>query len=502
MPTAETGNDSAARCGRRSPDGWPRGERCDTLTLVMGHAIHFLQRIERLSPVQADLALTLYREPELVAHVLGRVRLADGTERVALALEDAPGGPHVIVTRDGRFVTCLAAGMIVTDCPVVSRAQIDHASDKIEAMRATLAAGQNEARRLCRRLLQRGSGFSREDFSAMAALMPILGKELFAMALDICEYLRRFHDRYHRHRYRKITPAVRDDLQQHWASSWALGHLTALCGERADDVQALLPNGEQLFLTSVPLMLVGVALSHTTPLVLRGVWSMARIGRALLGEMRERLDTSRMVGESLMSGMTLTAIGMRHRRAQGEVSKALARYRRSLETAETPGPAHEAGRELMLLLEQQLADPAQQERLRQDHRAMGARAFVRYTAQLPEGTPLRYTQPEDVPEDLALPALMHLHNELTADGRSMVLGLVMLPWLATAPAPALYLPAQILDQGKSLFDPEDLAKRLEKYHYARAGGPAVRAPSRPGRNEPCSCGSGKKYKRCCGDADG
>ena len=24
------------------------------------------------------------------------------------------------------------------------------------------------------------------------------------------------------------------------------------------------------------------------------------------------------------------------------------------------------------------------------------------------------------------------------------------------------------------------------------------APPRPGRNEPCSCGSGKKYKKCCG----
>ena len=110
---------------------------------------------------------------------------------------------------------------------------------------------------------------------------------------------------------------------------------------------------------------------------------------------------------------------------------------------------------------------------------------MKYTAQLPEGTPLRYTQAEDVPDDLALPALMHLHNELIADGQSMVLGLMMLPWLATATGPGLYLPAQILDQCKSLFDPEDIAARLKKYHYARAGAPSVRAPSRPGRNEPC-----------------
>jgi hypothetical protein len=30
--------------------------------------------------------------------------------------------------------------------------------------------------------------------------------------------------------------------------------------------------------------------------------------------------------------------------------------------------------------------------------------------------------------------------------------------------------------------------------------PAVRVP-RPGRNDPCPCGSGKKHKRCCLDAD-
>jgi hypothetical protein len=467
----------------------------------MGHAVHFLQRIERLSPAQADLALTLYREPELVAHVLGRVRLPEGAERVALALEDAPRGPHVIVTRDGRFVTCLGAGMSVSDCPIVSRPQIDHASEKIEAMRATLADGQSGTRRLCRRLLQRGSGLSREDFTALAALMPIIGKELISMALDICEYLRRFHDGYHRHLYRKVTPAVRDDLHHHWASSWALGHLAVLCGERGDDVQALLVDGEQLFLTSVQLMLVGTGLSNTTPIVMRGVWGMARTGRPLLAAARERLEKSRMLGESLVTGMALTAIGMRHRRAQGEVSKALARYRRGLETAETPGPAHEAGRELMLMLEQQIADPELQEHLRQDHRIIGASAFVKYTEHLPEGTPLRCTLPEEVPDDLALPALMHLHNEIIADGRSMMLALMMLPWLATATGPALYLPAQILDQCKSLFDPEDLAQRLRKYHYARAGAPAARAPSRPGRNEPCSCGSGKKYKRCCGAED-
>jgi hypothetical protein len=462
----------------------------------MGHAIHFLQRIERLSPAQADLALTLYREPKLVAHVLGRVRLPDGAERVALALENAPGGPHVIVTRDGRFVTCLGAGMSVSNLPVVSRPQIDHASDKIDALRATMAAGQSETRRLLRRLLQRGSGLAREDFTALAALMPLIGKEMVAMALDICEYLKRFHEEYHRHLYRKITPEVREELQRHWASEWALGHLAALCGERVDDVEALC--GERLFQSAVNLMLAGNGLSKSTPLVMRAVWGTARAGRALLGDTRDRLQRARTALESLVAGMALTTMALRHRRTQGEVSKALARYRRGLEPTAKPDSADELARDLMLLLEQQLADPALQERYRQMHQEDGARALVRYTEPLPEGTPLRYTRPEDVPEDLAMPALIHLFCDLPVDSTSMALGTIMLPWLATATGPALYLPAQLLDRCKSLFDAEELAQRLARSHYARAAAPPARAPARPGRNEPCACGSGKKYKRCCG----
>jgi len=29
------------------------------------------------------------------------------------------------------------------------------------------------------------------------------------------------------------------------------------------------------------------------------------------------------------------------------------------------------------------------------------------------------------------------------------------------------------------------------------GARSIRAPSTPGRNDPCPCGSGSKWKRCC-----
>lgn len=51
----------------------------------MGHDVHFLQRLERLPTQQVDLALSMYRDPQMVRFVLSRARLPDGAERVALA---------------------------------------------------------------------------------------------------------------------------------------------------------------------------------------------------------------------------------------------------------------------------------------------------------------------------------------------------------------------------------------------------------------------------------
>ena len=38
---------------------------------------------------------------------------------------------------------------------------------------------------------------------------------------------------------------------------------------------------------------------------------------------------------------------------------------------------------------------------------------------------------------------------------------------------------------------EDLVKKTEKVE-------PLKADKAPGRNDPCPCGSGKKYKKCCG----
>ena len=51
-----------------------------------------------------------------------------------------------------------------------------------------------------------------------------------------------------------------------------------------------------------------------------------------------------------------------------------------------------------------------------------------------------------------------------------------------------------LPQWDAIFD-EETRKRL--YREQKASG-TIRKPKKIGRNDPCPCGSGKKYKKCCG----
>jgi SEC-C motif-containing protein len=59
-------------------------------------------------------------------------------------------------------------------------------------------------------------------------------------------------------------------------------------------------------------------------------------------------------------------------------------------------------------------------------------------------------------------------------------------------------------EGKDIVHHElsSFIKLENKWYYSEGqiigAGPLVRATPKVGRNEPCSCGSGKKFKKCCG----
>ena len=51
-----------------------------------------------------------------------------------------------------------------------------------------------------------------------------------------------------------------------------------------------------------------------------------------------------------------------------------------------------------------------------------------------------------------------------------------------------------LPQWKEIFSEEE----LKKFYKEQKEATTIRKPKKIGRNDPCPCGSGKKYKKCCG----
>jgi hypothetical protein len=69
-------------------------------------------------------------------------------------------------------------------------------------------------------------------------------------------------------------------------------------------------------------------------------------------------------------------------------------------------------------------------------------------------------------------------------------------------APKLYFNMQVADadhlytlpEWDDILSEEEREKIVKEYKSSRT----IRVEKKPGRNDPCPCGSGKKYKKCCG----
>src|ERR1700722_10045713 len=154
----------------------------------MGHDHHFLARLDRASRPEADFALALYRDHEALKFIIESARVPPEAERIAL--EITPGGTHVIVQRDGHFVTCLGSGMSVGPPPVVSRARIDHWLAAVADLRARHKMAAQVERPgegvdgLFGRGVERGDCLSREEFIGISAWQALMAPRWYREAIE------------------------------------------------------------------------------------------------------------------------------------------------------------------------------------------------------------------------------------------------------------------------------------------------------------------------------
>lgn len=462
----------------------------------MPHDTHFLSRLERIeSRPELEFALGLYRQPELVAYLLTRIALPAAADRVALCLNDGERGPYVVVARDGGFVTCLGEGMH-HDLPVASYSVVRHQVDKVEQIRDRLASSRQRMgasgnlRDLVARVLDAGAELSREDFVAVSAWQPLMPREiyelLFACARGIKDSWAGIE-----HSSRKGDPEDHAaELAPLWKVACALGHLTLLVGmddrQVFKDMAANHPEAMGVISQqAIELNNCGIAL--------RGAWSVARFGKPVLGIFRSVLAESHRPVEVWNAALGLAALGVRQTSLAAQVRRAFATTARDQETAtSSPATARAMLAELMLHV---LEDVEAATRTALD---AGRQAYHRTFAELPEDEPGCFALPDQVPDDLAVAALGLQQGTFIDSAQGPVWLSLMLPAVVRAHAEHLYLPENTLVHLRRT-SPALLGRRLlEGMRAYRSRTTPVRKQKQVGRNDPCPCGSGAKYKRCCG----
>ena len=450
-----------------------------------------------------ELALSLYRDPGLVRYVLHEVRLPEGAPRAALSLADPVRGPFLVVTREGVFVTCLGEGMSSGDLPIVTRGQLDALLAKLGDWRARakvlagMAGKVGGATGIFRRLYEAGDDVSREEMIAASALQPLYAFELFRLLVGaiadmddarevVLPILRRAN---------KLSRDPGGVLRIYWKTAWNVSHLTVLTGMSGPRLLDELPESLHESFLSVPLSW-GAVRQGLVALALRGAWAAARVGKPLLPGYKRRLLKAVSPLTALDSSLSLGAMAIRHRGLRAEIEKALASAAPVLKEATVlryPSLTVETAIAVLELASNRAED------LEIDHIATGAHMAVELGKTLPKGSPYAYERPEDVPREIALALPVTNMESLIGNAKAVLPTFFLLPWVARAAPEELYLPGDYLRAIRVPWEPEHtygMLRPLAEMYRKRQ----VR-PKGPARKGPCPCGSGKKYKRCCGDAE-
>jgi hypothetical protein len=466
---------------------------------VAGHFTHFLRRLDRLADGHIELAMTLYKDADLLREVLAGASLPEGASRVAISLDDPREGPFVVVTRDGAYVTCLARGMALRDCPVVTRERIDVAASRVERMRERLAAlkalerdHDGETARLFHRMQQAGPLFAREDFEALARWEPLLGGEFVKLAASLqCGLFRTFWLLGQRRPDR--IGGAEHFLETWWRAFWAWNHALVLMnlGDTAraiDEHPDRSPEEDSDFrvMTSSFASRFGMV-----SLTARSLWGVGRHGRALLRPTKRSTFEGDPLRRACRS-LTLATIAHASRRSRDEATRAIVH-------------AAESGHPLDVVYRHAVDAPlvAGIESGREEATRLYDRCARQLAADLFEGRddlPVRVARPDDVPIDVARALVTVVNDSWVMDPAQIISLVAAVPWLARARPAELFLPRAWTT---ALGRPYDLETGLALLRHLQVtfdfGKPeAVKVERRPRRNDRCPCGTGKKYKRCCG----
>jgi len=452
----------------------------------MGHDEHFLSRLDRVQAEQVDFALALYRDHEAVRFLLEH--LGADAPRVALAIA-GKDGPHVVVASNGHFVTCLGEGMSTGALPVIARERVDailakHRDKQDRESRLVIEKRGENNRVFFRRIFDRAHAMNREEIVALSAFMPLVSHEFYRMALDACGTVLN-----NVLTFDGIEKLKGPDLERAHAlfvETWFVGHamLLATMGDVAKYERLLVMfKGETTFST------IASALQSST-ILLRGTWAAARVGKMLIPSYKSCLLATTGTVWATDSAMALAAIALRHASERDRVTRTLEHVLSGKDLAGSPEVVDHKQACAEGALAAMKDGPEFTLKLGRDW-------YRKLTKHLPEGDPHRYERDEDVPEDLARTTALSFDGPLTKTA-FIEHCFRALPVVARARAEDFYYPREIAQRVHEPYSPELALNRIRRWKTDGPSSAPVRTERTPGRNEPCVCGSGKKFKKCCG----
>ncbi|MBC7171877.1 MAG: hypothetical protein H5U40_05600, partial [Polyangiaceae bacterium] len=308
----------------------------------MGHATHFLRRLDRVSDSHVELALTLYRDEALLREVLSRSGLPDGVERLAVSLDDPLDGPFVILTRTGRFVTCLGKGMRVTDhekhgkLVVLSRERLDAAAGKVERMRERFAevaklkaeGGEGVAARAFRRMQEDAFRFPREQAEVLLGVLPLVARDCAIALFDVQPALLRARQQVGYLRFDRLSSAEADLALAFGNAICSMGHLLVLTHHEDAYAATEILSKHRIACGGQDALderVLPCALSFgvgTFAHALRAIWAMARRGKKGLPALKA-MDMEGLSSVRFMRELGLAAMALASPKLRAEATKAM-----------------------------------------------------------------------------------------------------------------------------------------------------------------------------------
>jgi hypothetical protein len=457
----------------------------------VGHDSHFLSRLDRVTPEQCELALGLYRDEEVVKKLLDHAKLPEGVERVAISMDHPREGPFIIVARNGHFVTCLGRGMHVSQHPIVTRGELDKIATKVHTLRDQLKLArevvptEGELAKLMKRIGKAGHAMPQEDFEGLAVWAPMMWPK----------YLNGFLSVYEEVEKQKIDLLVNEGykepdegLENYWKAVFGMGHLALLATLGDPDAWK-----------DIAAFLIKAKTTFTRPLIdqrlmsfaMKALWIAGHIGEPLIESYEQALFAGEGKAQGYDAVLGLAGIAAVHEDLRPRITKIFDEGKKRWAEAEN----------LDIRLRSELMVAAEQlyvmTELSAETIKFGNKMVFDAGSKLGKDSEFRFESADLVPPNIALAAIANTTVDWW-DSVMPMFPLTLLPFASVLDAQDLYLPRGLASKVAIEWSREHTIELLARPGKGVARREPVRAPSRPGRNDPCSCGSGKKYKKCHG----